>query len=165
MEYTLQGALPNAFVCITACDSQFFKGDTVFVPFYRWENKRSQRLNALLRGGRVENLGAQTSDSHMQPQTGNFQQPESGQSHQGDRVLKANISVFPFCPFPGVFCCFPLIVSVRQCHRLKFASSRRDGGCVCLGTDSFRNRRKPAGPTWQASFQEMYCSETIEYRL
>lgn len=78
MKYTLQGALPNAFVCITACDSQFFKGDTVFVPFYRWENKRSQRLNALLRGGRVENLGAQTSDSHMQPQTGNFQQPESG---------------------------------------------------------------------------------------
>lgn len=35
MKYILQGALPNAFICITACDFQFLKGADVVVPFYR----------------------------------------------------------------------------------------------------------------------------------
>lgn len=90
MKYILQGALPNAFICITACDSQFLKGDNVVVPFYRWENKRSQRLNASHRGGRVKNLGTQTSGSHMHPRFSHLNQGRA------IRVKKLKAS-FPLC--------------------------------------------------------------------
>ena len=68
----------------------------------------------------------------MQPQIGNFQALESGQSYQGDRDLKAGFPPGPLLvPFQELLL-FHIIVSVRSCHQLKLASSRRDGGSVCV---------------------------------